>query len=205
MSIFFHQGSIKDFIKRCPIVSILAVINTVVYVAQLFVPYLTDFDLIEEGALYYGAVYFEEYYRLLTAMFLHNGSLHYIFNILFGILIISAGLEKLIGSFRFLIVYFVSGLFSSFLVALTPSHYFTAGASGAIYGALGFLLFIVIFKKDLLLEGDRRYVVSLLIINAIFTVIFPSISIMGHFGGFVAGSFLGTILLINFKRRIHYW
>jgi len=112
MSIFFHHGSIKSFIKSSPISTILVIINTIAFIATLIYPYITGTSLLDLGAVYYGAIYYEEYYRLLTAMFLHDGFFHFFFNILFGILIISAGLEKLIGSLRFFIVYFVSGLFS---------------------------------------------------------------------------------------------
>ncbi len=124
-----------------------------------------------------------EYWRLLTAAFLHYGPFHLILNMLalywFGSL-----LEQRIGSGKFLLLYLVSGLAGSAgaLVAspLTP----TVGASGAIFGVLG---------AGLVLEHQRDYVfggsaLGIIVLNLVFTFAVPNISIGGHIGGLIGGA-----------------
>jgi membrane associated rhomboid family serine protease len=123
-----------------------------------------------------------DWWRLITAAFLHYGPFHLLLNMLalywFGSL-----LEQRIGSGRFLMLYLVSGLAGSAgaLVwsPLTP----TVGASGAIFGILG---------AGLVLEQQRDYVfggsaLGIIVINFILTFSISSISKGGHIGGLIGG------------------
>jgi membrane associated rhomboid family serine protease len=123
-----------------------------------------------------------DWWRLITAAFLHYGPFHLLLNMLalywFGSL-----LEQRIGSGKFLMLYLVSGLAGSAgaLVwsPLTP----TVGASGAIFGILG---------AGLVLEQQRDYVfggsaLGIIIINFILTFSISSISKGGHIGGLIGG------------------
>jgi membrane associated rhomboid family serine protease len=123
-----------------------------------------------------------QYWRLLTAAFLHYGPLHLLLNMLalywFGTL-----LEQRIGSGKYVLLYLVSGLAGSAgaLIAspLTP----TVGASGAIFGILG---------AGLVLERRGDYVfggsaLGIIVINLVLTFSIANISIGGHIGGLIGG------------------
>jgi membrane associated rhomboid family serine protease len=123
-----------------------------------------------------------EYWRLITAAFLHYGPLHLLLNMLalywFGSL-----LERRIGSGKYLLLYLVSGLAGSAgaLIAspLTP----TVGASGAIFGILG-AGFVLERRGDYVFGGSA---LGIIVINLVFTVSIANISIGGHIGGLIGG------------------
>jgi membrane associated rhomboid family serine protease len=123
-----------------------------------------------------------DWWRLITAAFLHYGPFHLLLNMLalywFGSL-----LEQRIGSGRFLMLYLVSGLAGSAGALLWSPLVPTVGASGAIFGILG---------AGLVLEQQRDYVfggsaLGIIIINFIFTFSISSISKGGHIGGLIGG------------------
>jgi membrane associated rhomboid family serine protease len=125
-----------------------------------------------------------EYWRLLTAAFLHYGPFHLLLNMValwwFGSL-----LEQRIGSGRFLLLYIVSGLAGSAGALVHTPLSPTVGASGAIFGVLG---------AGLVLEWQRDYVfggsaLGLIVINLAFSFLYSgNISIGGHIGGLLGGA-----------------
>lgn len=193
MSIFHHKGN--ELLKRSPVSCTLILINSIVYLIILINGGPTVLNLIKFGGLHMYTIETGEYHRLLFTIFLHGSTMHFLFNTFFGILIIGAALEKLIGSVKFFLVYIVSGLASSFAVLMMSNDVLTVGASGAIYGTLGLFLYIIIFKKEMLSITDRLFIRNLLIINLIFTVSALNISIPGHLGGLTFGFFHGFLLL----------
>ncbi len=229
MSIFFHYGNLNRLIKRCPVTCTLILINTLFLIVCVITGGYFGAFSIENltrlgGLVPFFVIEFKQYHRLILPMFLHGSVIHYLFNTFFGLLILSAGLEKLLGSLKFTIIYLLSGLISSIIVLLSSAPYFifnnfevlnrfsrfltypfslTIGASGAIYGVLGTFLYIIVYQRDLLNYQDQSYVRTLLIINIIFTFIAPSISLYGHLGGLLGGFLIGTILL-NHNRRNYY-
>ncbi|NLG82952.1 MAG: rhomboid family intramembrane serine protease [Bacilli bacterium] len=205
MSIFFHYGNWRRIIRRCPVTTVIVLINTVMFLLTIIKGGFNSITLIKLGALYPPLVTeAHEYYRLLTATFLHGSVFHFLSNILFGIIIISAGLEKLIGSWRFLIVYIASGILSSIVVTLVGGNSITVGASGSIFGVMGTFLIIIVYKTHLLTYQDQDYVKKLLLINLIFTFLGPNISIPGHLGGLLGGLITGAIVL-NVRNRDFYY
>ena len=135
-----------------------------------------------------------DWWRLITAAFLHYGPFHLLLNMLalywFGSL-----LEQRIGSGRFLLLYLVSGLAGSAGALIASPESPTVGASGAIFGILG---------AGLVLEQQRDYVfggsaLGIIIINLVFTFAIPNISIGGHIGGLIGGA-AATLGLSRFGR-----
>ena len=124
-----------------------------------------------------------DYWRLITAAFLHYGPFHLLLNMLalywFGSL-----LEERIGSGKFLLLYLVSGLAGSAGALLLDPLQPTVGASGAIFGILG---------AGLVLERQRDYVfggsaLGVIVLNLVFTFSISNISIGGHIGGLIGGA-----------------
>jgi membrane associated rhomboid family serine protease len=156
----------------------------------------TSGRLFEEGALVvqspFGGLADGEWWRLITAAFLHGNLIHVGMN-MFVLWMIGAPIEEAIGRGRFLALYLVSGLSGSAGALIFDPNAITVGASGAIFGILG---------AALILEWQRSYVLggsalSLLVLNLIFTFAIPNISIGGHLGG-LAGGALGALALSRF-------
>jgi membrane associated rhomboid family serine protease len=152
-------------------------------------------SLFEKGALYIpGGLDQGEWWRLITAAFLHASILHLGMN-MFVLWIVGAPVEQAIGRGRFLALYFVAGLAGSAGALVFSPNAVTVGASGAIFGILG---------AALVLESQRSYVLGgqalgLIVINLVLTFAIPNISVGGHLGG-LAGGALSMLALSRFGR-----
>jgi membrane associated rhomboid family serine protease len=139
--------------------------------------------IFEHGALYGPLVANGDWYRLLSAAFLHYGPIHLGLNML-ALWWIGRPLENYLGPVRYLLLYLVSGLAGSAGALIANPTAVTVGASGAIFGILG---------AAIVLERQGTYVLGgaalpLLIVNLAFTFAVPGISIGGHLGGAVGGA-----------------
>ena len=135
-----------------------------------------------------------DYWRLLTAAFLHYGPVHLGLNML-ALYWFGTPVEQYLGRFRFLLVYLVSGLAGSAGALIVTPNSPTVGASGAIFGIMG---------AALVLERQGAYVlggnaIGIILINLVFSFTFANISIGGHIGGLVGGA-LCMLALSRFGR-----
>jgi rhomboid protease GluP len=85
-----------------------------------------------------------EWWRLVTAMFVHSGFLHLVANIA-GLVSIGIMLERLLGHFAFAVVYLAAGVSAGLLSLFASPLNVTAGASGAIFGVYGLLIAVMIW------------------------------------------------------------
>lgn len=132
-----------------------------------------------------------QWYRLLTAMFLHSGYVHILFNML-SLWWIGGPLEAALGRARYLTLYLVSGLAGSALTYLiADANQPSLGASGAIFGLFGATA--VLMRR---LRYDMRPIIALLVINLIFTFN-PAFNISweAHVGGLVGGVVIGYAMV----------
>ncbi|MFD7991649.1 rhomboid family intramembrane serine protease [Streptomyces mexicanus] len=131
-----------------------------------------------------------QWYRLLTAMFLHGGFLHIAFNML-SLWWIGGPLEAALGRARYLALYLASGLAGSALSYLIAApNQPSVGASGAIFGLFGAMA--VLMRR---LRYDMRPVVALLVINLVITFGWGGIAWQAHVGGLVAGLIVGYAMV----------
>jgi rhomboid protease GluP len=139
----------------------------------------------------YGIFYRHQWWRLVTAMFLHGGLIHIGFNMM-SLLQLGPALEELYGSSRYLFLYVVTGAFG-FLVSALTLH-FSLGASGALLGLVGAMLAVTTkrggaFIRDL----QSRLITSVVILFAIGFWGGLGIDNYAHMGGFAAGFLFGKI------------
>ena len=139
--------------------------------------------IFEHGALYGPLVAQGDWYRLLSAAFLHYGPIHLGMNML-ALWWIGRPLENYLGPVRYLLLYLVSGLAGSAGALIANPTGVTVGASGAIFGILGAA--IVLERQGILVLGGSA--LPLLIVNLAFTFAVPGISIGGHLGGAIGGA-----------------
>ena len=154
----------------------------------------TGNEIYREGVLAAPFVDDGDWWRLLTAAFLHYGPLHLAMNML-ALWWFGGAVEQVLGRGRYLLLYLVSGLAGSAGALIASPNALTVGASGAIFGILG---------AAFVLERQRTYVLgggalSVIVLNIVFTFAVPGISIGGHLGG-LAGGALGTLALSQFGR-----
>jgi membrane associated rhomboid family serine protease len=154
-------------------------------------PLLNKFGIIGECQLRSGQVVpcgvaSGEYERLFTAMFMHFGILHLLMN-MWALWILGRALEAMFGSARFVAIYLICGLGGNVAAYVFQPSALSAGASTAIFG-----LFAVLFVALRRLRLSTASVVPIIVINLIFTISVPGISIAGHLGGFLAGAVIGA-------------
>ncbi|MFF4156909.1 rhomboid family intramembrane serine protease [Streptomyces sp. NPDC001678] len=124
-----------------------------------------------------------QWYRLLTAMFLHQAATHIAFNML-SLWWLGPPLEAALGRVRYLALYLLAGLGGSALTyAVAAPNQPSLGASGAIFGLLGATA--VLMRR---LKYDMRPVIALLVLNLIFTFTWSNIAWEAHVGGLVVGT-----------------
>jgi membrane associated rhomboid family serine protease len=136
-----------------------------------------------------------EYYRLISAAFIHFGALHIAFN-MYALYLLGGALERYAGTLRFGIIYGISALTGSLGALILTPNGLTAGASGAIFGLMGAMLVLERQRGVALLGGS---IGGLLVINLLITFGVPNISIGGHIGG-LAGGILSGVVLSGFGR-----
>ncbi len=160
-------------------------INVAVYLLELATGGNIDgvgSQIFEKGALFGPLVGNGDWWRLITAAFLHASVLHIGFNML-ALWWIGAPVEQYLGRVRYLGLYLVSGLAGSAgALVLTPTAV-TVGASGAIFGILGAML-ILEWQTTGRLAGNAM---TLIVINLAISFSFAGISIGGHIGGLIGG------------------
>ena len=136
-----------------------------------------------------GGVAAVEYYRLVTAAFLHAGLLHLAMN-MFALASLGPVLEAALGRSRFLALYLLSALGGSTLSFLLSDPFtIGVGASGAIFGLFG--AFYVVARR---LGGDTRSILILLGVNLVITFAVPIIDWRAHLGGLATGLLVAAAL-----------
>lgn len=149
--------------------------------------------LYENGALYGAEFTTDEWWRLITPLFAHIGFDHLLSN-MFLLLTVGRVLEGIIGTFKFTILYLLSGIAGNLAVVFFDPTSVTAGASSALYGILGFLAIHALFRHSNYIYFLGKAYLGIIAFNIIYTFMVPGISIMGHLGGFIAGMFLGLFI-----------
>ena len=142
--------------------------------------------LIKFGANYDLLTKSGEYYRLFTCMFLHIGIWHLLCN-MYSLYIIGKEIENLYGKSKYLVIYVLSGLCGSILSLAFSHNTISAGASGAIFGLLGALLYFGYYYRTYLGATIRSSIIPVIILNLIIGMLTPGISNSAHIGGLVGG------------------
>ena len=136
-----------------------------------------------------------DWWRPLTAAFLHYGVVHLALNML-SLLLFGSELERQLGRARYLTVYLVSVLGGAAAIQLFGNPFGqVAGASTAIYGLMGAFGVVLLKQKQ-----DLRGLLTLLAINLVISFL-PGVSLIGHLGGLVGGAAATAVLVYAGRRR----
>lgn len=176
--------------KRIVITNILVVLNIIMFALTMTVPKLANMFILDPTAVRNGEVY-----RLLTSTFMHASILHLVFN-MYALFVIGKQVETFLGKSKFLLVYLFSGLTGSLLSCAITNSY-SLGASGAIFGLMGSLLYFGYHYRLYLGSVLLGQIVPVIVINLVIGYLTPSIDNAAHIGGLVGGLFLSMALGVN--------
>lgn len=151
--------------------------------------------LLRAGAKAALPIYFGgEYYRLLTAIFLHWNLPHLLMNS-YAIYLLGPLLERALGPWRFLVLYLLGGVMGSAASLFFRPDTISVGASGAVFGLFGYLLFTRWRSPFSIPPALNQWITSILILNLIITVLPGTrIDMWGHFGGLAGGFLAGFVV-----------
>ena len=177
-------------------------INIVLYIIMLTLSRsgLGEFDvqtLLKFGANYKPLVLAGEYWRLIASAFLHDGIIHLICN-MYALYVIGPQLENFFGKTRFLIIYLFSAIAGN-LLSLTFSSAVSVGASGAIFGLFGSLLYFGYYYRVYLGNVLRTQLIPVIMINILFGLVTPGIDNAAHIGGLIGGIFISMGIGVKYK------
>ena len=144
-------------------------------------------NLLKYGANYQGYVQSGEWYRLFSCIFVHASILHLLLN-MYAFKIIGSQVESFLGKIKFIVVFIVSGLIGSLFSAILTKSV-SVGASGAIFGVLGSLLYFA-YHYRLILGNSLKYeILPVVIFNLLIGLFIPGVDVWAHIGGLVGGIF----------------
>ena len=192
----------RDSIDRTAYVNRLLMAANVIFFLYLEIAGSSEdaFFMYAKGAMLAPAVLEgKEYYRLVTAMFMHFGIGHLVNNMLV-LFVMGEPLEQALGHFRYLILYFVSGIGANWISMMrrgADSMVISAGASGAIFGVIGGLLSLAARNKGRLGNLSTRQLIIMVLFSLYFGFTSTGVDNTAH----VSGLILGAILRIFLHKR----
>lgn len=157
--------------------------------------------MIDSGAVYAPLITEGEYYRLFTSMFLHFGIQHLTNNMLL-LLFLGDYLERAVGKLRYLVIYLGGGIIGNlcsylhelFMIKTGKAPAVSAGASGAIFAAVGAMLVLLAFRKGKLEDLTFRRMAIMAGLSLMVGFQSSNVDNFAHLGGFFAGAFLMAVL-----------
>jgi len=183
-------------VRRAGVTQVLIAANVVVFLLMLLTGRPTDGDVLYRFGAMPSPLPKDEWWRLFTAMFVHVGPLHLLFN-MWALMLFGPSIEERYGRLRYLALYFTAGFLGS-AMSLTFSHIpsLSAGASGAVFGIFG--AWIAFFVRHRRARGAREQLRSLFFLVGINLFIGISsggrIDNFAHLGGLAGGFVIATAL-----------
>ncbi|MEK4439746.1 MULTISPECIES: rhomboid family intramembrane serine protease [unclassified Niallia] len=189
---FTRRESFKEYITYYPVVSMILLIHLILYLLTNL-PIFPNKYLLETmmGVNLY--IVEGEWWRLITPIFIHGGFAHLLFNS-FSIFLFGPALERILGKFKFLLIYVVTGIAANIITLLIePLTYVHLGSSGAIFGLFGYYISLVVFRKDIISQSNAQIITTIAVLSLIMTFLQPNINIVAHIFGFLTGVIVGSL------------
>ena len=156
--------------------------------------------MIERFALYGPYVRkYHEYYRIITGAFLHGNFLHLLSNC-YALYIVGKQIESFYGKKKFLIIYFFSLVCGS-LLSMALSENASVGASGAIFGLMGSLLYFGYYYRVYIGSTWKNNILPVIVMNLALGIIIPGIDYLGHIGGLIGGILASMMVGLKYKKN----
>lgn len=185
--------------KKPTITFILLVVNIVIFMLMYSLGNGSEDTqtLIDFGANYVLKTKNGEYLRLITSAFLHIGVVHLILN-MYSLFITGKEVEYFYGKVKYIIIYLFSAIMGSlFTVALSTNNTVSAGASGAIFGLLGAILYFGYHYRGYIGNSIISQILPVVIINLYIGFTTPGIGNAAHIGGLIGGYIISMAVGFN--------
>lgn len=180
-------------IKKPIITYILIAINAIVMLMYI----LSSSDVVMFGANIGDLIKAGEYYRLITSAFIHAGLLHFICN-MYALYVVGPQLESFFGKWKYLTIYLGSAVTGNLLsMAFTTGA--SVGASGAIFGLFGSLLYFGYHYRIYLGGVLKSQIIPLIAINLCLGLFISGIDTAAHIGGLIGGLLITMALGVKYK------
>lgn len=193
-------------LKKRPVTFGLLIITVLVFMAIQIFRFgnsTSSQTIFEFGGLYGYYVIFDpsQLWRLLTPIFVHIGWQHFLFNI-FALYVVGQLAEQIWGSWRFLLLYLLSGIMGNIFTLLLTPDVVAAGASTSIFGVFAAITVVGYFGHNPYLKQLGQSYQALIVVNLIFNLFMPNVGIVGHIGGLVGGLLAAVFLPTVIEKQI---
>ena len=198
-------GALRKVIRAEYVTIALVAVNVITYLVLEWLGDTTNgFFMAEHGAMYPDFIRINhEWWRIITAGFLHFGAVHLVNNMVI-LYCMGSRLERVTGHLKFFLIYLVSligaGLLSYGMMLRTGDYAVSAGASGAIFGVIGGFLWIVILHRGRFEQITTRGIMMMIVLTIYYGFSSAGIDNWGHIGGLLAG-FAATVILYHRNRQ----
>ena len=184
----------------------LIAVNVILYVVPILFGQYND--LINNYSVWGPAIREGQVYRLFTGMFLHGGLVHLLFNC-YALYVIGSQVESFLGKFKFLVIYLVAGISGALFSMIFGGNYASIGASGAIFGLMGALVYFGYHYRVYLGNVVRSQIIPLIVLNLALGFFVTGIDNFAHIGGLIGGTLMSIALGVKDKsswfERINGW
>lgn len=188
--------------KKPILTYILILINVIVFALMyIYGNGSEDIETLKNfGANYIPLVKSGEYIRLITSAFVHIGIIHLLSN-MYALYVIGRQVEQLYGRMKYILIYFISAIMGSlFTVVFSSSNTVAAGASGAIFGLLGALLYFGYSYRGYIGNSIINQVLPAILLNLVIGFSSPNIGNSAHIGGLIGGYLISMALGIDTEK-----
>lgn len=192
--------------KTAGMTVLLAGVNAIVFLLLSLQGMTED----AEFMLHHGAMYVPyvaeggEYYRLFTCMFLHFGFDH-LMNNMIVLLVVGWNLELTVGKIKYLVIYLASGLCGNIVSAVwdirVGEYAVSAGASGAVFGLIGALLYVTLCNRGQSESISGRRLIFMILLMLYYGFSSTGVDNAAHVGGLLSGFLFAIILYRKSKRK----
>ena len=187
----------RVFKSKFPMVTyILIAINIICFVVPML--FGEAQDILEQFCVHGPSIRAGQYYRLITGTFIHSGFFHILFNC-YALYVLGSQLESFLGKAKYTVIYFLSALIGSLMSIIFNGNTASVGASGAIFGIMGGLLYFGYHYRVYLGNVIKSQILPLIITNIVFGFMMEGIDNAAHIGGLVGGML--TTLSLGVKNK----
>lgn len=199
-----NKHNVKDnkkveevFRQKYPLVTYtLITINVLIYLIPFLFNEINFF--LNKFCLYNPLIKNGEYYRILTGAFLHANIFHLLFNC-YTLYVIGIQLESFLGKIKYLLVYLFSAITASLMSMIFLGNSVSVGASGAIFGLMGSLVYFGYYYRVYLGSIVKTQIIPLIITNLLLGLMITGIDNFAHIGGLIGGSLITIALGVKYK------
>ena len=187
----------KVFKDKGPYITyILMGINVLLFLVPVL---LGNYDTIINRFCVYGpSIRRGEYYRLITGIFLHGSIMHLFFNV-YALYVIGSQIENYFGRIKYIIIYLFSGIMGALFSMIFGGTTASIGASGAIFGLMGSLLYFGYHYRVYLGNVLKTQLIPLIIFNLFLGFILNGVDNFAHIGGLIGGVLITKALGVRDK------